>query len=250
MNDEVKDEIKDEVEGEGLPVHPSSRIVHRSSSSLIPDPLNVAAVVLAAGQSRRMGAFKPLLPFGAKTVVGSCVDNLRAGGVGEIVVVVGHRADEVRAALSHLPLRFALNEEAGSEMGASIALGVAEVSNEARAVLVMPADHPAVAPEVVETLIDIRRREGASVVVPQWRGRGGHPALVGLELREELLNLDARGGLRALFAGRAGEVRRVSVECPFVARDVDTWDDYAALHEEVFGVPPPTHRPNRGSNSI
>lgn len=234
--------MKDEVTDQSSSVHPSSLISH---------PLNVAAIVLAAGQSRRMGAFKPLLPFGAKTVVGSCVDNLRAGGVGEIVVVVGHRADEVRAALlSHLPLRFALNEEAGSEMGSSIALGVAEVSHEARAVLVMPADHPAVAPEVVETLIDIRRREGASVVVPQWRGRGGHPALVGLELREELLNLDARGGLRALFAGRAGGVRRVSVECPFVARDVDTWDDYAALHEEVFGVPPPTHRPNRGSNSI
>jgi molybdenum cofactor cytidylyltransferase len=215
-------------------------------SSLIPHPFSVAAVVLAAGRSRRMGAFKPLLPFGAKTVVGSCVGNLLGAGVSEIVVVVGHRADEVRGALSHLPVRFALNEDAGSEMGASVALGVAELSSEARAVLVMPADHPAVAPAVVETLIETHGREGARIVVPEWRGRGGHPALVSLEFREELLRLDALGGLRALFAARGAEVRRVPVECPFIARDVDTWDDYAALHAEVFGVSPPLHRPNRG----
>ena len=240
MDDEVEGEIEDEVKGEGPPVHRSSSRVHRS---------NVAAVVLAAGRSRRMGAFKPLLPFGAKSVIGSCVDNLRAGGVAEVVVVVGHRADEVRAALSHLPLRFVLNEESGGEMGASVALGVEALSDEARAVLLMPADHPAVSPAVVETLIDTHRREGARLVVPEWRGRGGHPALVSLEFRAELLNLDAHGGLRSLFAARAGEVRRVPVECPFVARDVDTWDDYAALHAEVFGVPPPTHKPNRGRSS-
>ena len=218
-------------------------------SSLIPHPLRVAAVVLAAGRSRRMGAFKPLLPFGAQTVVGSCVGNLLDAGVSEIVVVVGRRADEVRAALSHLPLRFVLNAEAASEMGASIARGVAELSEEARAVLVMPADHPAVTPSVVETLIEAHGRGGAQIVVPEWRGRGGHPALVGLELRDELLRLDARGGLRALFASHADKVRRISVECPFVARDVDTWDDYAALHREVFGVPPPIHRPDRGGSS-
>ena len=240
MNDEVEDEIKDEVRGEAPSVHRSSFRVHRS---------NVAAVVLAAGQSRRMGAFKPLLPFGAKTVVGSCVGNLLDAGVSEIVVVVGRRADEVRAALSHLPLRFALNAEASSGMGASIALGVGALSDGARAVLVMPADHPAVAPAVVEALIEAHAGGGAPIVLPEWRGRGGHPALVSLEFRDELLHLDARGGLRALLAARAGVVRRVPVECPFIARDVDTWDDYAALHREVFGAPPPIQRPNRGGSS-
>jgi CTP:molybdopterin cytidylyltransferase MocA len=239
MNDEMEGEIEDGVKGEGPSVHRSSLRVHRS---------NVAAVVLAAGRSRRMGAFKPLLPFGPKTVVGSCVDNLRAGGVREIVVVVGHRGEEVRRALSHLPVRFAVNE-AGGEMGASVAHGVGELSAQARAVLVMPADHPAVAPAVVETLIETQAREGAHIVVPEWRGRGGHPALVSLELREELLNLDARGGMRALFAARGAEVRRVAVDCPFVARDVDTWDDYAALHAEVFGVAPPVGRPSEGRSS-
>lgn len=197
-----------------------------------------------------MGAFKPLLPFGAESVVGSCVGNLLRAGVSEIVVVVGHRADEVRQALSHLSVRFAVNEEAGSAMGASVARGVAELSDAARAVLVMPADHPAVAPAVVETLIGTWASEGTRIVVPVWGGRGGHPALVSLEFRAELLSLDARGGLRGFFAGRAGQVRRVNVECPFVVRDVDTWDDYAALHGEVFGSPPPIQRPDTGRSSL
>ena len=71
-----------------------------------------------------MGAFKPLLPFGDRTVIEACVGNLLEGGVGEVVVVVGHRAAKVRERLAHLPVRFALNDEAESEMGASIARGV------------------------------------------------------------------------------------------------------------------------------
>jgi molybdenum cofactor cytidylyltransferase len=219
----------------------------------------VAAVLLAAGRSRRMGAFKPLLPFGAQTVIETCVNSLLAAGVCEIVVVVGHRAAEVRARLSHLPVRFALNAEVGSEMGVSIARGVEELSareawgsamtatpgdavtaaTTGGAVLIALADHPAVAVAEIVEVIAAHRRTGARLVVPEWRGRGGHPVLVGGDLRASLLNLDAAGGLRALFDRHADEVLRLPVASPFVARDMDTWEDYRALHEEVFGVPPP-----------
>ncbi|HZH32393.1 MAG TPA: nucleotidyltransferase family protein [Pyrinomonadaceae bacterium] len=225
-------------------------------------PTPIAAVLLAAGRSRRMGAFKPLLPFGAQSVVETCVNNLLAAGVGEVVVVVGHRAEEVRARLAHLPVRFALNAEPGSEMGVSIARGVEELTGEAGAgaaggdesgagevaattagaVLIALADHPAAAAVEILEVIAAHRRTGARVVVPQWRGRGGHPVLVSLALRESLLTLDADGGLRALFERQAAEVLRLPVASPFVARDMDTWEDYRALHLEVFGVPPPVDR--------
>jgi molybdenum cofactor cytidylyltransferase len=210
----------------------------------------VAAVVLAAGRSRRMGAFKPLLPFGSeKTVAESCVGNLIAAGVGEIVVVVGHRAEELRARLSHLPVRFALNDAAGSEMGVSVARGVEQISSEASAVLIAPADHPAVPPEVVGELIEAHRRGGARLVVPEWQGRGGHPVLISLDFREELLRLDEARGLRGLFEAHRDEVRRLAVGSPFVARDLDTWEDYRALHEELFGVPPPIRQPPDAGSS-
>ncbi|HEX8475157.1 MAG TPA: nucleotidyltransferase family protein [Pyrinomonadaceae bacterium] len=205
----------------------------------------VAAILLAAGRSRRMGAFKPLLPFPReRTVAEACIENLRGAGVGEIVVVVGHRAAEMRERLAHLGVRFATNAEAESEMGVSIARGVELVSDEADAVLVALVDTPAVAPESIRKVIEARRRERARLVVPTFAGRGGHPVLVGLEFREALLHLDAEKGLRALFEAHAGEVLRLEVASPYIARDMDTWEDYRALYAEIFGYPPtlePTH---------
>jgi len=190
-----------------------------------------------------MGAFKPLLPFGAQTVIETCVNSLLAAGVNEVVVVVGHRAEEVRRRLSHLPVRFAVNDESGSEMGVSIARGVEALSSgdaaEAGAALIALADHPAVTAVEIEEIIAAHRRTGTRLVVPEWRGRGGHPVLVGASLRARLLNLDEAGGLRSLFDAHADEVLRLPVASRYVARDMDTWEDYRALHEEIFGVPPP-----------
>jgi molybdenum cofactor cytidylyltransferase len=200
---------------------------------------DIAAVLLAAGRSRRMGAFKPLLPFGGVSVAEACVASLRAGGAGEVVVVVGHRGAEVRAALAHLEgLSFAVNEAEGSEMGVSVARGVEALSEGAGAALVALVDQPAVPPSEVARLVEARRRTGARLVLPEWEGRGGHPLLVDLSLREELLDVVPRRGLRALFDAHRDEVLRVPAASPYVARDIDTWDDYAALHTEVFGSPP------------
>lgn len=199
---------------------------------------NITAVLLAAGRSRRMGAFKPLLPFGGVSVVEACVEMLRAAGADEVVVVVGHRSDEVRAALAHLPqVRFAVNDDAESEMGVSIARGLEMVTNEAGALIVALVDQPATPSEAVRSLIEAWRA-GARLVVPEWQGRGGHPVLIDLAFRDELMALCSREGLRALFDAHHREVRRVHVESPFVARDMDTWDDYVALHTEALGYPP------------
>lgn len=203
---------------------------------------NITAVLLAAGRSRRMGAFKPLLPFGDVSVVEACVANLCGAGVENVVVVVGHRAGEVRAALAHLAfVRFAVNDDAESEMGVSIARGVERVAAEAGALLVALVDQPATPPEAVRNVIEAWQA-GARLVVPEWQGRGGHPVLIDLALREEILSLVPREGLRALFDAHRGDVTRVPAESPFVTRDMDTWDDYIALHTEVFGCPPTRQR--------
>ncbi len=183
-----------------------------------------------------MGAFKPLLPFGNKTVIECCIDSLLEAGVNEIVVVLGHRADDLRNKLSGV--RFALNPDPDSEMGASIAAGVRELSEDARATLIALADHPAVPAAVVSAIIEEWTR-GARIVIPTWQGRGGHPVLIDLSLKPELLNLPASGGLRVLFESHREEIRRRVVDSPFIARDMDTWDDYRTLHLEATGKPAP-----------
>ena len=185
-----------------------------------------------------MGAFKPLLPFGKHTVIESCIDYLRKGGVEDIVVVLGHRAEEVRTRIDHLGVGYALNPEPDSEMNASIAVGVAEVASGVKSLLLALADHPAVPSTVVSTLIS-EWQNGASLVIPTWQNRGGHPVLIDLRYRTELQNLDPARGLRALFDAHRTQVKRVPVDSPFVARDMDTWDDYHSLYLEVFGEPPP-----------
>ena len=196
----------------------------------------VAAILLAAGQSRRMGDFKPLLPFGNKTVIESCIDYLRQGGAEPIVAVLGHRADEIRDLIKNVTI--AINPDPNSEMGASIAAGIRAVNDDAKCVLIALVDHPAVPATVVTSLIAEWQR-GAQIVIPTWQDRGGHPVLVHLSFRTELLTLDQTGGLRELLKTHQSEVKRLPVHSPFVARDMDTWDDYVALYEEAFGHPPP-----------
>lgn len=199
--------------------------------------MSVAAILLAAGRSRRMGAFKPLLPFGDQTVIECCITNLRAAGITNIIVVVGHRSDEIKKHLQSANVTFALNADPDSEMGTSIARGVEQVGEDAKALLISLADHPAVSVDTIREIVDEWER-GARLVQPEHHGRGGHPVLIDLACRDELLHLDPQAGLRSLFSTHRDEVRRLPVDSPYVARDMDTWEDYVRLHEEVFARQP------------
>ena len=198
----------------------------------------VSAILLAAGRSERMGAFKPLLPFGKTTVLQSCINYLEAAGVEDIVVVTGHRSEDLRNELVNSRVRVALNDDPTSEMGTSIVRGAELLSEHAGSLLVALVDHPAVPPDVVTALIN-RWRTGARLVIPTWNGRGGHPVLIDLCYLSELLRLDQGRGLKSLFDSHCTKVVRLPVDSPYVAQDMDTWDDYRVLHLTVFGYPPP-----------
>jgi molybdenum cofactor cytidylyltransferase len=128
-------------------------------------------------------------------------------------------------------------------MGASISAGIRELPETAQATFIALVDHPAVPATVVSTLLG-EWKSGARLVIPTWQSRGGHPVLIDLDFRAELTNLSERGGLRALFEAHANDVKRVPVNSPFIARDIDTWDDYRALHAEVTGRPAPESPPD------
>jgi molybdenum cofactor cytidylyltransferase len=211
-----------------------------------PKATEVAAIILAAGQSTRMGAFKALLPFGPKTVIETCINNLRSGGIGTVVVVVGTgpRAEELTQHLKNSNVIFAINPDPDSEMSSSIACGVRAVSNSSKAVIINPVDHAAVPGEIVAQLLNEWER-GALLVKPSWNQRGGHPVLIDLSFRDQLLDLDPQGGLKTFFNQRQDQVKRVDVNSNLIARDMDTWDDYVALHQEVFGVPAPALPPGK-----
>jgi CTP:molybdopterin cytidylyltransferase MocA len=204
----------------------------------------VAAIILAAGRSQRMGAFKPLLPFGPSTVIETCIENICGGGIETVVVVLGQgsRFEEIKAQLKNSRVTFANNPDPRSEMSASIACGVRALPGGTKAVIINPVDHAAVPSEVVAQLIT-EWRNGALLIKPTWHERGGHPVLIDLKFRDKLLSLDPHAGLKAFFSAHQEQVRRVPVNSNYIARDMDTWDDYRDLHQDVFGVLPPEQIP-------
>jgi len=203
-----------------------------------PKTNSVSAVLLAAGRSRRMGKFKPLLPFGDQSVIQSCINNLRTARISEIVVVVGHQAKNIQEHLKDFDIRFACNQEPDSPMSASIRVGVAALSSTAKSALIALVDHPAVPPAVLTQLISEWQLHHGRFIQPEYRGHGGHPVLIDLEYRDELMNLDPQRGLRSLLEAHRAQLQRVATDSPYVARDMDTWEDYLRLHQDVFGRPP------------
>ncbi len=200
-------------------------------------PNDVAAIILAAGRSQRMGAFKPLLKFGNSTVVEHSIQSFRDAGIDAIVIVVGHRAAELQEHLRDSSVTFITNPESSSEMSQSIRLAVQGVPDRYKAVAITPVDNPAVPASVISQLLE-SWRAGAKLVVPEFAGRGGHPVIVDLSFRQDLLSLDKAAGLRGFLRRHSAEMIRPTVDSPYIARDLDTWDDYRAMHQELFGYLP------------
>lgn len=168
---------------------------------------------------------------------------MRSGGAETVIVVVGEgpQADELKNHLRDSDVTLAVNHLPESEMSVSVACGVLAVPETTRVVTIIPVDHAAVPGDVVAALIR-EWRAGARLIKPTVAGRGGHPILVDLQFRDALLKLNPNHGLKGFFTAHEHLVRRVPVDSNYIARDMDTWDDYAALHREVFGFPPPERR--------
>jgi molybdenum cofactor cytidylyltransferase len=189
----------------------------------------MSAVLLAAGESRRMGEFKQLLPLAGKTFVECAADSLLASRVGEVVVVTGHREAEVRRALGARPVKFAHNTDYRSGMSSSIIRGLEAVDRRASAVLLALVDQPQVGPGVINRLVEACEKYRPLITVPTYAGQGGHPIALDLALRDEILNMDPSQGLRQVVHAHYEQVMRIEMSDDAVLKDCDYPEDYRRL---------------------
>jgi molybdenum cofactor cytidylyltransferase len=189
----------------------------------------ISALLLAAGESRRMGDFKQLLRLDDKSFVEHCVDNLLASRVGEIIVVTGHRESEVQRAIGGRPVIFAYNTEYKSGMTSSIKRGMHAVSESSNACVLALIDQPRITPNVVNCIIETYEKAHPLIVIPTYRGKNGHPILLDLTLKNEILNMDPSQGLREVVHAHPGETARVEVSDQRVLEDCDLPEDYERL---------------------
>lgn len=192
----------------------------------------ISALLLAAGESRRMGDFKQLLRLGDKSFVEHCVDNLLASRVGEVVVVTGHRESEVRRAIGGRRVIFAYNAEYKSGMTSSIKRGMHAVSESSNACVLALVDQPRIDPSVIDRIIETYEKAQPLIVIPTYQGKNGHPILLDLILKREVLNLDSSKGLREVVHAHQAETARVEVSDGRVLEDCDSPDDYERISKQ------------------
>jgi molybdenum cofactor cytidylyltransferase len=190
----------------------------------------IAGIVLAAGQSSRLGRPKQLLPIHGEPLIRHTLRRVLASALDQVILVVGHEADDVRTAVADLPVACAFNPDAAAGQSTSVRAGLAALSPEAEAAVFILGDQPGVDPNVIDTLIASWRESGAPVVVPRYEDRMGNPVLFDRRLFPELATLEGDSGARPVVRAYhdSGELHAVPV-AGSAPPDVDTEADYAAL---------------------
>ncbi len=207
----------------GLLAEVSGRPSPRRAESL-PRSSRVAALVLAAGMSRRMGGPNKLLAeLDGAPIVRQVVETFLASKAGPIFVVVGHQAELVRAALEGLAVRFVENAAYEEGLGTSLRAGVTALEGDVDGVLVALGDMPWIRAEHVDALIDAFDPAGPyTICVPVHERKRGHPVLWSSRHFGEMRKLGGDVGARELLESHAGAVRTVTVDDAAVHLDVDT----------------------------
>jgi molybdenum cofactor cytidylyltransferase len=189
----------------------------------------ISAVLLAAGESRRMGEFKQLLPLGGKTFVECCVDNLLASRAGEVLVVTGHREADVRRVIGDRPVRFAHNPDYRAGMSSSVKRGVEAISEESRACLIALVDQPQISVDVINRIIEAYEKDKPLIVIPTYEGRNGHPIILDSKLKGEVLAISHDEGLRQVVRARSSQVARIEIFTEAILTDFDYPEDYRRI---------------------
>ncbi|HVM85699.1 MAG TPA: molybdopterin-binding/glycosyltransferase family 2 protein [Candidatus Binatia bacterium] len=194
----------------------------------------IAALILAAGQSSRMGRNKLLLELKGKPILCHAVDHVLAAGLAEVIVVCGHQAGKVRTALGDRPVKVIEAREHRLGMSASLKAGIRALGPKVDAILVMLGDMPQVPPGLIRRLIAAYNPlEGRGIVVPTVEGKRGNPVLFDRRFFPEMLELEGDVGARHLIGTHDDQVAEVAVEDAGVFADVDTPEAYDRLLAKV-----------------
>ncbi len=193
----------------------------------------ISGIILAAGLSTRMGEPKQLLPFGGSTIIETVIDNLFGSKLAEVIVVVGHEADKIKAHIQHKPIKIAFNPDYQVGMLTSAQCGVRSISESADAFALTLVDLPLITSDLIDLVIDAYTQTTAGIVVPSYNYRRGHPVVFNRQYVADILALDEKSrGIRSLFRRYTDHIQYVTVDTDRVLRDIDYREDYEQALQE------------------
>lgn len=196
-----------------------------------PEPIfevqrRVTAIVLAGGLSSRMGASKVLLPWGDRTVIETIIQTLMPFRFSEIVVVTGHKTDDVEKVLTKYPVRVEYNPAyAIGEMVSSLKTGLRTLGDDVSSCMVVMGDQPQLSTKVVRHLLTTLSEGSNMIIAPRFQQRRGHPILIPSRYWQEILSLPGRAAPREAI--NKHPIKYVQVEDDSILRDIDTPEQYA-----------------------
>lgn len=190
----------------------------------------IAAIILAAGESKRMGTPKALLKIGGKTFVRVIIENHRLAGIDNVIVVLGAHAQEIRNELESLNVTIAYNKDFHHGQLSSVHTGMATVKElSPEAIILHPVDHPLIAPETIRLMLEQFAAGSLPVVLPTHLGKRGHPVIFSSKLFPELLSAPHDTGARFVVHNHGAEILEVAVDDPGILMNIDTPEAYENL---------------------
>ncbi len=200
----------------------------------------LGALILAAGMSSRMGAFKPLLKVGEETALLRIINRIKAAGIEDIVLVTGYERQRLLPLIEGKGIKEVYNESYRQGMFESVKAGLeacAEIFAEDTAFFLLPVDCPLVSEEVMDTLIDehLRHGEEKNFLVPVYEGKKGHPLLIPREYIGEICSWEGEGGLKGITDRYYERMKRIPVEDEGCLLDMDTPEGYREIKDFLEG---------------
>jgi molybdenum cofactor cytidylyltransferase len=187
----------------------------------------IGAIILAAGESRRMGEPKLLLPWGEKSIIRQVCEQVVASGVYETIVVAGRWDKEIRAQVSDLPVQVLFNSEYESgEMLSSLKLGLESLWHTSDASMIVLGDQPLIRLDTIRDVIGAYYAGKGRIVAPSYDNRRGHPIVIDRSFWSSIMNLPADAAPRDVIRANDDEIYHLVVNTDTVLRDIDTPDDY------------------------
>jgi molybdenum cofactor cytidylyltransferase len=187
----------------------------------------ISAILLAAGESKRMGRPKLLLKWGPYTIIEKSVDTLLASKIDELIVVLGYQAQTILKTLGTRKLKAVTNPHYRMGMSTSIRRGLGLVSPTCEAILVALADQPFIERDLIDHLIDTYRKNPHGIVLPSYRGERGHPVILNrLRYQGAMESLTGDGGCKPILNRHPADILEVTVESEAVVTDIDSWEEY------------------------
>ena len=186
----------------------------------------IYAVILAAGESHRMGAQKLLLPFGGVTVIEHIIDQLLNSAVDKVFVVTGHESNRIADQISSRAVTVVNNPDYQKGMLSSVRCGLGALPAECEKVLVALGDQPAITTELVNEMIGSLTTTDKGIMVPVYNGRRGHPILFSVRYCQEIRTHYDEVGLRGLMRAHPDDVFELEVSTATVLSDMDYPEDY------------------------